>query len=206
MRLRVGLTGGIGSGKSEVAKELARLGAFIIDADALSREATAAGSPGLARVAARWPSALHADGTLDRAALAALVFGDDGARAELNAIVHPLVRAAGAEREAAARPDQIVVHDVPLLFEGGFYRECDVNVLVIAPLPLRLERLQRRSDLSLDQARRRIAAQIDPQRARLLADYVIENDAGLDVLRATTARIYDALLALPARTHAHERG
>jgi len=148
MRLRVGLTGGIGSGKSEVARLFAGFGALVIDADALARAALAPGSPGLGRVAARWPEAIGPNGELDRAALAAIVFRDGGARDELNAIVHPEVRRLGAELEATAGADQIVVHDVPLLFEAGFYRQCDATVLVVAEKDTRVGRIVARNGLS----------------------------------------------------------
>lgn len=166
----------------------------MVDADELAREVTSTGGAALAQIAARWPNAIRSDGTLDRAALAAIVFDDDAARAALNAIVHPLVRQAGAEREARAKPGQIVVRDVPLLFEAGFYRSCDANVLVVAPLQVRLERIAWRGGLSEEEARRRIAAQIDPASARNLADYVIENDGTLHALRARTGEVYEALL------------
>jgi len=182
MRLRVGLTGGIGSGKSEVARSFAESGALIIDADALAREAVAQGSPGLARIAERWPSAIDAAGGLDRAAMANIAFHDSGARDELSAIVHPEVRRLGAEREAAAGADQLVVHDVPLLFEGGFYRLCDANVLVVADVETRIARTVARSGFTPEEVQRRMAAQIDPDRARELADYVIENDATIGAL------------------------
>jgi dephospho-CoA kinase len=182
MRLRIGLTGGIGSGKSEVARVFADDGALVIDADALAREAVAHGSPGLAAVAARWPSAIDATGNLDRAAMAKIVFRDSGARDELNAIVHPEVRRLGAAHEAQAGPEQLVVHDVPLLFEAGFYRMCDANVLVVADLETRIARTVARSGFSPEDVRRRMAAQIDPERARELADYVIHNDATIGAL------------------------
>ena len=190
MRLRVGLTGGIGSGKSEVASVFARLGALVIDSDALAREAVAAGSPGLARIAARWPGAIAADGTLDRAALAAIVFASGTARDELNAIVHPEVRRLGAERESTASPEQIVIHDVPLLFEGSFYRQCDANVLVVADKERRIGRVVARSGLTPEEVERRMAAQIDPERARELADYTIENDGTIEALGAAVRDVY----------------
>jgi dephospho-CoA kinase len=194
MRLRVGLTGGIGSGKSEVAKALAARGAFVIDADALAREALAPGSPGFASVARRWPQVVAADGTLDRAALAEIVFASGDARDELNAIVHPEVRRLGSEREAEAGADQIVVHDVPLLFEAGFARECDATVLVTADRETRVGRLVARSGLAPEEIERRMAAQIDPDRARELADYVIDNDGTIDALREAVGDVYEDLL------------
>jgi dephospho-CoA kinase len=207
MRLRVGLTGGIGSGKSEVAKVFARLGALVIDADALARDAVAPGSVGLARIAARWPGVVGADGALDRAALAAVVFADGSARDELNAIVHPEVRRLGAEREAAAGPEQIVVHDVPLLFEGPFYRECDANVLVVADKETRVGRVVARSGLTPEDVERRMAAQIDPERARELADYTIDNDGTIDALEAAVREVFDDLATrLPAVSRRNRGG
>ncbi len=190
MRLRVGLTGGIGSGKSEVAKIFAQLGAFVIDADALAREAVAPGSPGLERIAIRFPQAIAPDGTLDRAALAAIVFHDSGARDELNAIVHPEVRRLSAQRESEAEADQIVVHDVPLLFESGFYRSCDANVVVIAEKGTRIGRIVARSGFEPEDVERRMSAQIDPDRARELADYTLENDGTIADLADATAEVY----------------
>jgi len=199
MRLRVGLTGGIGSGKSEVAKVFASLGAFVIDADALAREAVAPGSRGLARIAARWPQVLAPDGSLDRAALAAIAFGDGAARDELNAIVHPEVRLLGEAHEAAAGADQIVIHDVPLLFEGQFYQRCDANVLVVADPETRIGRVVARNGLQPEDVKRRMAAQIDPDRARELADYTIDNDGTIAALAAAVREVYDdLLLRLPA--------
>jgi len=199
VRLRVGLTGGIGSGKSEAAKVFAGLGALIVDADQLARDAVAPGSAGFATIAARWPCVVAADGRLDRPALAAIVFADGGARDELNAIVHPEVRRLGAEREAAAGARQIVVHDVPLLFEAGFYRSCDANVLVVAPLEPRIARVMERSGLERAAVERRVRAQIEPERARALADYVIENDGTLEQLRGRAAAVYRILETLRPR-------
>jgi dephospho-CoA kinase len=190
---RVGLTGGIGSGKSEVAKVFAELGALVIDSDALAREAVAPGSEGLRATAARWPETV-AGGVLDRAALARIVFDDPLARAELNAIVHPLVRRMALEREAKAAPGQLVIREAPLLFEGDFYKSCDANVLVVAPLELRIARAMARSGLSRGEVERRIAAQIAPDRARQLADYTLENAGTLEELRAKATELYQKLL------------
>ncbi len=190
--MRVGLTGGIGSGKSEVGKIFAGLGALLLDADALAREALAPHSEGLARVAARWPQVLQRDGSLDRPALAAIIFADADAdaRAFVNGIVHPWVRARSAELEAAARPGQIVVHDVPLLFEAGYYKQCDANVLVVAPREQRIARVIARNGLSREEIERRMDAQISPEEARSLADYTIENDGTLEDLRERAAVCY----------------
>jgi dephospho-CoA kinase len=195
VRLRVGLTGGIGAGKSEVAERFVELGALVIDADELARDAVAAGSDGLRAVFERWPKVRAADGSLDRAALAAVVFADPDARAELDGIVHPIVRRLAAEREAEADDDDIVVHEVPLLFETGYGRRCDVNVLVVAPDEERIERVMARSDLNRDDIRRRMRAQIDPERARELADLVIENAGTLDDLREAVDEAWAELLA-----------
>lgn len=192
-KLRVGLTGGIGSGKSAVAAMFAVRGATIIDADVLAREVVAPGSEGLRAIAARWPQALAADGTLDRAALAAIVFDDDAARAELNAITHPRVRARAAEIERDA-PDGLVVHVIPLLFEGDYWRSCDATVVVIAPPDVRVARVIARDTAERAAVEKRMAAQIDPEQARRRADYVIENDGDLDDLRERSNRVYDALV------------
>jgi dephospho-CoA kinase len=203
MRLRVGLTGGIGSGKSEVAKLFAAHGALIIDADALAREAVGPGTPGLASIARRWPETVAADGTLNREALAAIVFADGSARDELNGIVHPEVRRLGAEREAASGADQIVIHDVPLLFEGLFYRRCDANVLVVADEETRIGRVVARSGLAPDDVKRRMAAQIDPNRARELADYTIDNDGTIEALGLAVREVFDDL---QTRLPVHSKG
>jgi len=189
----VGLTGGIGSGKSEVAKIFGVLGALVIDADALAREAVAPGSDGLARIARRFPTVVARNGSLDRETLAAIVFADRSARDDLGAIVHPEVRRLGAEREAAAEAERIVIHDVPLLFEGGFYRTCDANVLVVADEETRMGRVVARSGISPEDVRRRMAAQIDPDRARELADYTIDNDGTIDALVDSVRDVYDDL-------------
>ncbi len=192
MRLRVGLTGGIGSGKSEVAQILRGLGALVIDADELARDAVAPGTPGLAQIAEHWPRVVH-DGGLDRPALAGIIFGDSNERAALNAIVHPIVRRLGFEREVAAGSDQIVVHEIPLLFEAGFSAFCDANVVVLAPLEVRVARLLARGGLSREEIEARMAAQIDPELARERADYALLNDGSLADLRSRTEALYQTL-------------
>jgi dephospho-CoA kinase len=193
--MRVGLTGGIGSGKSEVGKVFAGLGALVIDADALARDALAPGSEGLALVAERWPQVLGADGSLDRPKLAAIIFADAKAREYVNGIVHPWVRARSAELEAAAAPGQVVVHEVPLLFEAGYYKQCAANVLVVAPRELRIARVIARSGLSRAEIERRMDAQIDPAHARTLASHTIENNGTLEDLHARAALCYRELTA-----------
>ena len=172
--LRVGLSGGIGSGKSTVARGLARRGAVVIDADAIAREVVEPGRPGLAAVVERFgEEILTGDGRLDRPRLAALVFDDAGARSDLNAIVHPLVAAETARRMAAAPPGSVVVLDVPLLVEAA-RSGYDVVVIVEAPEELRLERLVGRG-MSPDDARRRMAAQASDADRRKVADVLVDN-------------------------------
>jgi dephospho-CoA kinase len=191
--MRVGLTGGIGSGKSEVARILAELGAFVIDTDELAREAVAPDSDGLFAIAREWPQVVR-EGALDRAALAGIVFDDPAALERLNAIVHPQVRRLAAARELSAGPGQLVVHVVPLLFETDYAGRVDASILVVAPDADRLARVVARDGTSEDRVRARMAAQIAPEQARRRADYVIENDGDLETLRERTRAAYDALV------------
>jgi dephospho-CoA kinase len=190
--VRVGLTGGIGAGKSAVAKLFEEFGAFIVDTDALAREAVAPKSDGFLAVAREWPEVTRY-GVLDRSALADIVFADPSARERLNAILHPHVRRLAAEREGLAAPGQLVVHVVPLLFETGYDRLVDKTVVVVAPEDARIERIAGRDRLDERRVRARMATQIDPDEARSRADYVIENDAGLSALRQRSRSVYDAL-------------
>jgi len=192
MNMRVGLTGGIGSGKSEVARILESLGAFIIDTDFLAREAVAPNSNGLRAIARMWPGVIRG-GNLNRSALAEIVFNDRGAREQLNKIVHPFVRQLAAEKEQHAKPDQTVVHMVPLLFETGYVDQCGASIVVVSPDDARIARVMRRDGLSEEQVRARMSAQIDPQEARERASYCLENDGDLTHLRERTAAIYDQL-------------
>jgi dephospho-CoA kinase len=172
--LRVGLSGGIGSGKSTVARALARRGAIVIDADVIAREVVEPGEPGLAAVVERFgPEILDSEGRLDRPKLAALVFDDPAARADLNAIVHPRVALETARRTNAAPPDAIVVMDVPLLVEAA-RSGYDVVVIVEAPESVRLERLTARG-MNPDDARRRMAAQASDADRRKVADVILDN-------------------------------
>jgi dephospho-CoA kinase len=196
-QLRLALTGGVGSGKSTVGDLLADLGAVRIDADQVSREVVAAGTPGLAAVVARFGSTvLGADGSLDRPALAAIVFEDDQARTDLNAIIHPLVGQRSGELMAAAAPDAIVVYEVPLLVETGREGEFDAVIVVEAPLDLRLARLAARG-LPQAQARARIAAQATDEQRRAIADEVVVNDSD----RTDLARAVEALWRRLVRRH-----
>lgn len=191
----IGLTGGVGSGKSTVARMLGEHGAFVVDADAVAREVVAPGTPGLGAVAAEFgPDVIAADGSLDRAALAAIVFTDDAARARLNAIVHPLIAARTAELMAEAAAGQVVVHDVPLLVENQLAAAYDVVVVVLADDAVRLHRLAARGMVP-DEALRRIAAQASDEERRAVADVVLTNDGQLDHLAAQV----DALWGIVAR-------
>lgn len=188
--LKVGLTGGIGAGKSEVARRLAALGAAVVNADTVAREVVEPGTPGLAAVVEEFGTdVLAADGSLDRERLAALVFADDAARARLNAIVHPLVRAETENRFAAAPTDAVVINDVPLLVESGLAPSYDVVVVVEAPLELRLARLARRGLAEAD-ALARIAAQATDEQRRALAHVVIVNDGTVEQLDRQVARLW----------------
>jgi dephospho-CoA kinase len=140
-----------------------------------------------------WRAVINAVGSLDRAALSRVVFADAGALERLTTIVHPLVRAAAALRESSFAPDAIVVHVVPLLFEGDYWKSCAVNVLVVAPPALRVERVVARDGLSAADVRARMAAQIDPARALAMADFVVNNDGDLATLRARAHHVYLAI-------------
>jgi dephospho-CoA kinase len=193
--MRVGLTGGVGSGKSTVAALLSELGAVVIDADAIAREVVAPGTPGLQAVLTRFgPGVRAADGSLDRAKLAGIVFADAAALADLNALVHPLVGARSAELLAQAAPDAVVVQDIPLLVENGLARTFDAVVVVEADRDVRLERLQARG-LAADDARARMAAQASDAERRAVADELIVNNGSLAELRAAVADVWTRLLA-----------
>ncbi len=197
-QLRVGLTGGIGSGKSSVAEVFAGQGAVVIDADQLARDVLAPGSDGLQAVVDRFGAGVVApDGSLDRGALAAVVFADEAARDDLNAIVHPMVSALSAERMAAAGPGTIVVYDVPLLVETGRQGEFDAVVVVTAPLAARIARLADRGVAEAD-ARARIAAQASDDQRREIAWAVIDNAGSRDQLADAARRVWQRLLDLQA--------
>jgi len=189
--VQIGLTGGIGSGKSTAAQRFAELGALVVDADAVAREVVEPGTPGLAAVVAEFGErVLAADGRLDRPALAALVFGDEAARGRLNAILHPLVRRRVAERIAAGRPGTVVVQDVPLLAETGQAGSFDLVVVVEAPEQLRIERLVTDRGMPAEQARARMAAQATDEQRRVIADVVLINDGSPEQLREQVDRFW----------------
>ncbi|MCW8219595.1 MULTISPECIES: dephospho-CoA kinase [Streptomyces] len=198
--LKVGLTGGIGAGKSEVSRLLVRCGAVLVDADRIAREVVEPGTPGLASVVETFgPGILAADGTLDRPALGAIVFADPDRLAALNALVHPLVAARSAELERAAGPDAIVVHDVPLLAENGLAPLYDLVVVVDAAPETQLDRLVRLRGMTERDARARMAAQATREQRLAVADLVVDNDGPLDDLEPQVRRIWADLTARATR-------
>jgi dephospho-CoA kinase len=196
---RIGLTGGIAAGKSVAAQRLAERGAVLVDYDALSRDAVAPGSAGLADVVAAFgDTVLTPDGALDRPGLAAVVFADPAARQRLNGIVHPVVRRLAAEREAAAAAADataVVVHDVPLLVETGNADTFHLVVVVQAPAVLRVERLVRTRGMDRTEAERRIAAQATDEERLAVADVVLDGSGHPDDLRAEVDALWDRLAA-----------
>ncbi len=198
--LRVGLTGGIGSGKSEVSRRLAALGAVVVDADLLAREVVAAGTDGFDEVVAAFGAeVVGADGELDRSWLARRVFGDDGARRRLEALVHPRVRARAREIERQAADDAVVVHDIPLLVETGQQDDFDRVVVVDAPDDVRLDRLVRTRAMDRDEARARIDAQASRQQRLAVADEVVDNAGELADLDVLVDTLWRRLFAAAAR-------
>jgi dephospho-CoA kinase len=220
--LRVGLTGGIGSGKSSVSTRLAALGAVVIDADTIAREVVESGTPGLAQIAEAFgPGVLREDGSLDRPKLAAIVFADEKALAQLNAITHPLIRLgvkaaedaavaavaagrgagssggeAGNEVRGDDRDDLIVVHDVPLLAEG-LRTAADFGVVIVVDVPVETQvaRLTGPRGMPEDQARARIAAQASREQRLAVADIVIDNSGTLADLDRRVAEVWADLQA-----------
>ncbi|MDF3301959.1 dephospho-CoA kinase [Streptomyces tropicalis] len=193
--LKVGLTGGIGAGKSEVSRLLVEHGAVLIDADRIAREVVAPGTPGLAAVAEAFGSeVLTPDGALDRPRLGSIVFADPEKLAALNAIVHPLVGARSRELESAAAEDAVVVHDVPLLAENGLAPLYDVVIVVDAAPATQLDRLVRLRGMSEEDARARMAAQATREERRAIADLVIDNDVPLERLRERVREVWDELV------------
>ena len=180
--LTVGLTGGIGSGKSAVSRLLVAHGAIVIDADALAREVVAPGTPGLAAVAEAFGDhLLRADGSLDREALGKIVFADPAARRRLEGITHPLIRDETARRFSDLPADAVVVHDIPLLVEAGMAGGYDVVLVVETPRELRLSRLVDRG-LPRDQAEARMSTQASDADRRAVADVLIDNSGTFDDL------------------------
>lgn len=196
--LYIGLTGNIASGKSEVARMLGSLGATIIDADALARDAVAPGTPALQAIVARWGRAVLApDGSLDRGALRRIVFTNPVDLDALNLIVHPAISALRDDRLARLRRQgvPVVVYDVPLLFEANLTEEFDKIILVDAPEPTRLDRMVKSRGLDPMEAEQMIAAQMPATVKRARADYVIENRGTLQELRQQVEELWEQLTA-----------
>ncbi|MFE5965237.1 dephospho-CoA kinase [Streptomyces sp. NPDC056463] len=192
--LKVGLTGGIGAGKSEVSRLLVSYGAVLIDADKIAREVVEPGTPGLAAVVEAFGAEiLTGEGGLDRPKLGSIVFADPDRLATLNAIVHPLVGARSAELESAAGPDDVVVHDVPLLAENGLAPLYDLVVVVDASPETQLDRLVRLRGMAESEARARMAAQATRAQRRAIAGLVIDNDGPLDALEPQVRKVWDEL-------------
>lgn len=194
--VRVGLTGGIASGKSLVADELAARGAVIIDADLLAREVVEPGTPGLTAIVERFGAEVTTDGRLDRAALARIVFSDDSARRDLEAIVHPAVRRRAAELEAEAPSDAVVVHVIPLLVETGQQDAFDVVLVVDVDRETQLRRLRERDRVTTAEAAARLAAQASRDQRLAASDVVIDNSADVTELRKQIEEIWLNLTAL----------
>ncbi|MCW2762675.1 MAG: coaE [Marmoricola sp.] len=191
MTTRVGLTGGVASGKSTVSAMLAELGAVIIDADALAREVVAKGTPGLSAVVEEFGEELLGDdGELDRPAMGRLVFNDAGARKRLEAIIHPLVFERIVQLEEQAAEAAVVVHDIPLLAESGRADTFDAVVVVDAPPDLQVERMTGDRGWTDDDARSRIAAQSSREDRLAIATHVIENTGTREDLRNRVAEVY----------------
>ena len=196
--LRIGLTGGIASGKSTVADELARRGAVIIDADELAREVVEPGMPALAAIVARFGDKILAGDRLDRAALGAIVFAESDARRDLEAIVHPAVRRRAAELEAAAGPVAVVVHVIPLLVETGQAKDFDLCVVVDVDPHTQLSRLLARTSLNRAEAEARIAAQASREERLAVADVILDNSGTTAHLRSQVDKLWSDLASVDA--------
>ncbi|MGN6412590.1 dephospho-CoA kinase [Flexivirga sp.] len=181
--LYVGLSGGIGSGKSTVSKKLLALGAVVIDADRLAREVVEPGSAGLAEIVERFgEQLLRPDGSLDRPALAAVVFADESARRDLEAITHPRIRALTASRHAQAPREAIVVHDMPLLVEGGLAPDYHLTVIVDTAQQTRVQRIMRDRGMTHDAALARVSSQATDEQRYAAADILLDNNGNAEQL------------------------
>lgn len=195
--VKVGLTGGIGSGKSAVARMLASYGAVVVDADRIAREVVEPGTAGLAAVVSEFGTQmLAADGSLDRERLGSVVFADEAARRRLEAIVHPLVEERSGALLAASPAGSIAVYDVPLLVENDLGGDFDVVVVVDAPEEIQLARLTAEREMSEAAARRRMAAQASRDQRRAAADVVLDNSGSLSDLERQVRRLWADLAKL----------
>jgi dephospho-CoA kinase len=194
--MRVGLTGGVGSGKSTVSAMLEELGAVIIDGDKLAREVVEPGTPGLAAVVEAFGSELLTpDGDLDRPAMGAIVFADEAKRRILEGIIHPLVFERIVALEEQAGPDDVVVHDIPLLAESGRGSTFDAVIVVDVPDEIRIERMVRDRGWTREDAESRIAAQASREDRLAIATHVIDNSGTLEELRGRVTDVYTELFA-----------
>jgi dephospho-CoA kinase len=192
--MRVGLTGGVASGKSTVSAMLAELGAVVVDADVLAREVVAPGTDGLAEVVAAFgPEVLRAEGALDRPAVGAIVFADQEKRRVLEGIIHPRVRARAAKIEAAAPEGAVVVHDIPLLTETGQAGSFDAVVVVDVPVETQVERMVSLRGMSPEDAQARVDAQASREERLAVATYVVDNTGTLEELRDRVHSVYAEL-------------
>ncbi len=193
--LTVGLTGGIGSGKSTVSALLAARGAVIIDYDQLARDVVEPGAPALDAIVQRFgPDVIASDGTLDRPALGAVVFADHSARKDLEGITHPAIRDLAVQRQLAAGDDAIVIHDNPLLVEMGAAAHCEVVIVVDIPVEVQVERLVTIRGMTKDEALARINAQASRETRTGAADLVIDNTGPIDELDSIVGGIWDELV------------
>jgi dephospho-CoA kinase len=197
--VRVGLTGGIASGKSMVAAELAARGAIIIDADVLAREVVEPGTPALAAILDRFGMQVLKDGQLDRSRLAEIVFADPIARRDLERIVHPAVRARAAELERAAGDAAVVVHVIPLLVETGQHEDFDFVITVDADHETQVQRLMARNGFTRAEAESRIAAQASREDRTLAADVVLDNTGSMTQLKQQIDALWTELSSAVAR-------
>jgi len=200
--LRVGLTGSIAVGKSFVSQVLAELGCHVIDADEVARRVVEPGSPGLRAMAEAFgDGVLNEDGTLDRAKLGAVVFGDEERRVLLNSLLHPLIFAAQDEqlrRWEESDPRGIGVVDAALMIESGGYRRFDKLIVVHCRPEVQLERLMSRNSLSREEAERRVAAQMPQEEKLRHADFAVDTTGGFEATRARAEEVYSALSSLAA--------
>lgn len=196
--LKVGLTGGIASGKSTVDRMLVELGAHLVDTDQLARRVVEPGSPALAEIAQAFgPEMITADGNLDRPRMRAMAFGDERARARLNAIVHPRINqmvAAELARLAEEDPQGVAIVDVPLLFETGGEKRFDCTVLVYVPEPVQLRRLMARDHCAAQAAQEALKAQMPLENKKKKADFLVDNSGGLDETLKQVQRLWHDLL------------
>jgi len=194
--MRVGLTGGVASGKSTVAALLRELGAVVVDSDVLAREVVEPGTPGLAAVVEAFgQQVLTADGKLDRPALGAVVFGDEAARRRLEAILHPLIRARAAELEAAAPEGTVVVHDIPLLVETGQAGRFDAVLVVDVPVETQVRRMVHDRGMGREDALARVAAQADREQRLAAATHVVDNTGTREDLRDRVTEVLAELVS-----------